>query len=158
VRKIKAFHGSGVLCWKEESNGDLLVLLGKRSMNPGLGKWSIPGGSWEKKDGYRNKKKRDYKKAAMRETKEEMGIDGNYADPLWTLHIPFFHYEVFSIEYYEKILEKDIHEFSDFGWFHIKNLPSKRVFLVDFQVRALVKTGKSHDKLRLGARSNHVSK
>ena len=42
------YKGGGVaLFYKDKHTGEYSILLGKRTIEPGKGKWSIPGGGYE---------------------------------------------------------------------------------------------------------------
>lgn len=136
MRQISTYHGSGILCYTKDAEGILRVLLGKRSVRKGFGKWSIPGGGWEVEDGMAGHG-RNYERTARRETKEEMGIEIRTISPLWKSRLPLFHYEVFCsfLPTTEKIT--NIHEFSQVGWFPLDALPTPLLPFVRSQVRAL---------------------
>ena len=68
---IKNYHGAGVLLFRYNKEKETFeVLLGKRSIRQGYGKWAIPGGGLERKDGDFN-----YRACAYRELWEETGLD-----------------------------------------------------------------------------------
>ena len=94
------YHGAGILIWTKDKQNNILILLGKRSINPSKGKWSIPGGKWDNKDGLLNKtNKPNYLETAIRETKEELyyGVENiKFVKSLWKINIPFFHFKVYS--------------------------------------------------------------
>ena len=67
--KIKNYRGSGTMLFKYNTQaGQFEVLLGKRSIPRGYGKWAIPGGGMEECDA-------DYENCAFREFREETGVD-----------------------------------------------------------------------------------
>ena len=143
MRKNNPYHGAGILFWTDDDNGQLSVLLGKRSINPGKGKWSIPGGGWSRSmDGYDKHNRPNYLKAAIRETHEEISFrikSPEDLDPLWRCHIPYFHFEVYS--YYLPMQTKFTHieEFLEVDWFPVKDLPRPHVWFLTRQVSALKK-------------------
>lgn len=47
------YKGGGVaLFYKDKHTGEYSILLGKRTIEPGKGKWSIPGGGYEPQDAF----------------------------------------------------------------------------------------------------------
>jgi 8-oxo-dGTP pyrophosphatase MutT (NUDIX family) len=125
-----------------DEQGKLNVLLGKRSIEPGKGKWSIPGGKWDDKKDIDTHGDPDYLKTALRETEEEIGlvISGNEDFlKIWKSHIPFFHYIVYSHQVSTPKTFAHNHEFSEVRWFPIDSLPASSVGFVRSQVVALVR-------------------
>ena len=41
------WHGVGMLLWTRDEHDKGMVLLVKRSINPGKGKWSVSGWGWD---------------------------------------------------------------------------------------------------------------
>ena len=156
LKKLHTFHGAGILCWRRDESGAISILLGKRSA--GIGKWTIPGGTYEKSDGHDEKGRRNYKGTAIRETHEEMGLEIENCSPLWSLIIPYFHYEVFSCQIYNSELPQTLNEFSEVAWFLSSDLPTPRVALVDFQVKALMKEEKRVQRKRERHGKKYISK
>lgn len=142
MKSFTTYHGAGILCYTQDNEGSLLVLLGKRSVTRGYGKWSIPGGGWETKDGFAGKQ-RNYERTARRETAEEMGIEVGSLYPLWKSRLPYFHYEVFASPMEDARAITNINEFSSAGWFPLEALPKPLVPLVRLQVRALARKAKT---------------
>ncbi|MGD1821915.1 MAG: NUDIX hydrolase [Pleomorphochaeta sp.] len=139
--KVNTYHGAGMLLWHKEEDGNISVLLGRRSFNPCKNLWNIPGGGFEdKKDGYDNNL-RAYYKTAIRETYEEFGIEVDNLDkrPLWKMHVPFFNWEVYESEIKSKINPSFNMEFSTVNWFDIEDLPSDLGLFVKSQIRNLKK-------------------
>ncbi len=101
MKGIKPYHGAGLLLWMRDEQGKPNVLLGKRSIEPGKGKWSIPGGKWDPKKDIDTDGNPDYLKTALRETEEEIKLvisENEDFLKIWTSHIPFFHYIVYSYQ------------------------------------------------------------
>ncbi len=152
MKKIIPYHGAGILFWTNDDNGQLSVLLGKRSINPGKGKWSIPGGGWSKySDGYDKRNRPNYLQAAIRETNEE----SKYAikspedlDTLWCCHIPYFHFEVYSCYLPMQIEFTHNREFLEVDWFPVEALPEPYVWFLTWQVSALKNRNKKDRKSR----------
>ena len=115
------YHGGGMLFWKSTREEEILILLGRRSHGIDRGLWSIPGGSWsKKKDGFSPDGVRNYHTAALRKGYEETGYIIPAQDEvtcIWSVHAPFFHYEVF--DYHIRERHASIHlspeEFSSMG-------------------------------------------
>ena len=77
MRRIRSYSGAGVLLFRYNRNdGRFEVLLGKRSIRHGYGKWSIPGGGMEKCDS-------GYAACAYRELREETGLHLDHVDQVW---------------------------------------------------------------------------
>lgn len=111
-------------------------------MRPQNHRWSFPGGGWEPRDGHTVDGKVDYQAAAIRESREEMGMQVDKPDRLvlvWTLHLPYFHYKVFA--YYVKTRSKPpfVDEFSEYRWCTLDSLPKPMVVFVPSQIRQLKK-------------------
>lgn len=135
------YHGAGILFWHQGEDGKLSVLLGLRTPHPQKGQWSIPAGEWKDEDGYDENKKRNYRKTAIRETKEEIKLivdNPNTLTYLWGRHFPFFHFVVYACRLSEKRKVVNYHEFSEVKWFPVDSLPANSVGFVRSQVAALV--------------------
>ncbi|MBK5201855.1 MAG: NUDIX hydrolase [Spirochaetaceae bacterium] len=139
----KPYHGAGILIWTVDEQDNIMVFLGKRSINPAKGKWSIPGGGWdEKKDLYNHKGKPNYLKTALRETSEEIYYsieDINQVANLWKIHIPYFNFEVYSLNISKQRNFNCNFEFSEMKWFLIDSLPSSCIIFLKSQVSRLKK-------------------
>jgi len=139
------YHGAGILLWNRDAMGKLWVLIGKRTRKPGIGLWSFPGGGWEKdKEGFspRNRSTPDYAQTASRETQEEIGLHVQFPPdvlPLWRIHLPGFHYEIFSWLMETRVVPEYSDEFSAMQWFPIEQLPSALVPFLRGQVMKLKK-------------------
>ena len=46
---MRKYKGAGIALFQKQDN-DYTILLGKRTIKPNKGKWSIPGGGFEKTD------------------------------------------------------------------------------------------------------------
>lgn len=64
---MRKYKGAGIALFKKQNN-DYAILLGKRTIKPNKGKWSIPGGRFEKSDNF-------FFETAIREFREETGIN-----------------------------------------------------------------------------------
>ena len=119
-RHLRSYRGAGVLLFRQNKDtGEYEVLLGKRSIPQGYGKWAIPGGGMERHD-------TDYKACAFRELWEETGIDINliqtkYLDEIKT-DIPFFHWRTYLILTWEGFPQFRIREFSELKWIPLSDL------------------------------------
>ena len=121
--RIRNYMGAGVLLFRfNREDGEYEVLLGKRSIRQGYGKWAIPGGGLERYDS-------DYRACAYRELREETGIrleslQHKNLDEIRT-DIPFFHWRTFLVLIDEANLELRPREFSELRWVslpEIKNM------------------------------------
>ncbi|MEA4859458.1 hypothetical protein SDC9_102505 [bioreactor metagenome] len=140
MKRIRSYHGAGIIFWNKDEKQQVSILIGKRSMSPQNHRWSFPGGGWEMKDGFDEKGKIAYTKAAIRESGEEMGMAVEHAEklvPLWALHVPYFHYKVYAYELDQKTTPPFIAEFSEANWVAVQDLPSPLVLFVASQVRCL---------------------
>jgi 8-oxo-dGTP pyrophosphatase MutT (NUDIX family) len=139
----KAYHGAGILIWTKDKQNNILILLGKRSINPSRGKWSIPGGKCDKKDGVFDKtNKPDYLTTAIRETKEELYYEienKENVESLWKINIPFFHFKVYSYQLPQQKCFNHNYEFNEVQWFNIRELPKNSVIFIKSQVYNLKK-------------------
>lgn len=117
---LKSYRGAGVLLFRQSKDtGEYEVLLGKRSIRHGYGKWAIPGGGMERYDV-------DYKACAFRELWEETGIDINliqtkYLDEIKT-DIPFFHWRTYLILTWGTFPQFRIREFTELRWIRLSDL------------------------------------
>ena len=119
---LKNYHGAGVLLFRYNKEKETFeVLLGKRSIHRGYGKWAIPGGGLERKDGDFN-----YRACAFRELWEETGIDIRTIktqDIAQTrIDLPFFHWRSFLVMTWGELPEFRIREFSELRWIPISEL------------------------------------
>lgn len=141
MKKIKPYHGAGLLLWTKEDH-NIFVVLGKRSINPGRGKWSIPGGKWDREDdSYDKNGKPNYLRTALRETKEEISLvikENDNIVLLWSSLIPIFHFNVYSQQLDNRIAFNHIEEFLEVNWFSVDALPEQCEWFVKSQVAALV--------------------
>ena len=64
---MRKYKGAGIALLKKQNN-DYAILLGKRTIKQNKGKWSIPGGKFEKNDNF-------FFETAIREFREETGIN-----------------------------------------------------------------------------------
>lgn len=141
MKVVKPYHGAGIVFWTKDAQGRLSLLLGKRSFNPGKDKWSIPGGGWEQQDGFEKSGKRNYRQTAMRETQEEIHFDiprRQNLSHLWSLHVPFFHFEVYAYYLLEQTIPSTVDEFSEVHWVPADTLPSPLTCFLRSQVASLI--------------------
>ena len=64
---MRKYKEAGIALFKKQNN-DYAILLGKRTIKPNKGKWSIPGGEFEKSDNF-------FFETSIREFREETGIN-----------------------------------------------------------------------------------
>ena len=141
------YRGSGIalVC-------DGRILMGKRSVKPFFGTWCVPGGGREKSD-------RDAFATAVRELREETGIDFEASFPdaqyicRWSLILPFFSWRTWFYSVSPKEAEKLVLkpcEFSELEWVFISELRSKdkKRHLRPFagaEVRYLIRRGRKSE-------------
>ena len=95
------------------------VLLGKRSIRRGYGKWAIPGGGKESFDS-------DFYACACRELREETGVEisdlkaENLAEVC--TDIPYFHWRTFIVLTSGDFPAFKPREFSELRWFPISQM------------------------------------
>lgn len=140
MNRLRPYHGAGIIFWTHTKKGELVILLGKRSMNPQNRRWSFPGGGWDEQDGYTPGGMISYQRTAMRESIEEMGM--KVSDPsalrlIWSLTLPFFRYKVYSYHLEGMVNPPYISEFSEYRWCTLDSLPKPLVTFVPSQIRAL---------------------
>ena len=133
------YKGAGILFIKKEEK-QYFVSLGKRTVSPQKGYWSIPGGRMSVKDDC------DFWKCAVRETKEEYFNNSGTAllksnlelkiDKKTRITIPFFfEFHTFLID--STGFDVDFchnYEFSEVRWFSIGSLPEKTHFGVKYSL------------------------
>ena len=142
MKRLHPYHGAGIIFWTQTERGERSILMGKRNMRPQNHRWSFPGGGWEPRDGRMRDGKVNYQAAAIRESKEEMGMQVDKPDRLalvWTLHLPYFHYNVFAYYVKTRIRPPFVDEFSEYTWCTLDSLPKPMVVFVPSQVRQLKK-------------------
>ena len=120
--QIKPYHGAGVLLFRYNKEKEAFeILLGKRSIRQGYGKWAIPGGGLEKKDA-------DYRACAFRELWEETGIDIKEIETKdlsqTRIDLPFFHWRTFLVMTFGEIPTFRIREFSELRWIPLNEIRS----------------------------------
>ena len=124
------FKGAGILFVKKEGS-QYFVSLGKRTVSPQKGSWSIPGGQMSSSD------EEDYLACALRETREEYFsmaeknfsslFDKIQVKDCTILFIPFlikyntYLFDVTGIN----INFSPNWEFSEIAWFSTRSLPEK---------------------------------
>ncbi len=136
MKRIRPYHGAGMLFYHRDPHENVHILLGRRISRPGLGKWSVPGGGYESDDGIMMGR-RDYRSTAIRETSEEIARSVTDCSLIWRLHLPGFHWELFSTESEDMNIPNYNCEFSQMSWFPIAELPSDTLFLIKNQVASL---------------------
>ena len=128
LRSKGRYKGAGILFYKRVGK-EVFISLGKRTIRPQKGYWSIPGGKMNDQD------ENDFRSCAIRETKEEYFSCKAIRFPINTVDreakcsiiIPwFFEYHT----YFANVSGPDISfnpnwEFSKVEWFSIKRLPAK---------------------------------
>ena len=139
--KIRTYRGAGCLLFSVQPGEPAYVYLGLRKHSPGKGKWSIPGGKHEQRDGtgpggeWAN---------AVRETLEEITIDpallmdsSSQMDPSVRFCLPLFQWATFLVSVPDKTHFAPRQEFHETGWFKISALPRRLAFGTRRAVRSL---------------------
>lgn len=125
--------------------GQFEVLLGKRSVPRGYGKWSIPGGGMEECDaGYEN--------CAFREFREETGVD---IKNLLTrklavrrIDVPFFHWRTHMFLTWGYCPQFSPSEFSELQWVPVSNVCKLNLWInLNRELWAFAKLVKKHEIL-----------
>ena len=118
---IRRYKGAGIALFQKR-NDVYAILLGKRMISPQKGKWSIPGGGFEKDD-------TSLYKTALREFKEETGIDltGMVYEKdavIRSFKYPFFEWKTFMFETAPSfsVPQKFCFEFSEMKFVLLKDL------------------------------------
>ena len=136
------YKGAGCLVfYYDPKTHKVSILLGKRTTGAGAGEWSIPGGGWELNDGRTSTGEINYRKTAMRELREEVGIilPKNYnMIRIWGAHYMIFDFEVFAVRLASKAYIRKWSEFRKVGWFDIDKLPKNTYWLVSHQIICLL--------------------
>lgn len=134
---MRKYKGAGIALFQKQDN-DYAILLGKRTINPNKGKWSIPGGGFEKTDN-------SLFETAIRELREETGINLSKSEKyavLCSFHYPFFEWKTFMFEVDSNfyVPETFCYEFSEMRFIHLKEIPQyKLAFGVRKEIRRFIK-------------------
>jgi 8-oxo-dGTP pyrophosphatase MutT (NUDIX family) len=133
------YKGAGILFTKRVDSKQL-ISLGKRTIRPHEGYWSVPGGGLDiRKDG------NDFFKCALRETREEYfnhsidefgKISHLKAVKKCEINIPFiFEFHTFLIDISEIQVDFSPNwEFEKIAWFDVKQLPDKTHLGVSYAI------------------------
>ena len=127
--KIRKYEGAGMILYHRDDNGNLSVLLEKRSDDH---TWAIPGGGYSDKD-------KILLNTAIRETYEETGISIQEAYHMKTYRLPFFTYAVFSSELDREKLPKRNWESEEIRWFPISDLPNGMNIMTGIEIKDFMK-------------------
>ena len=117
---MRKYKGAGIALFQKQDN-DYTILLGKRTIKPNKGKWSIPGGGFEKTDN-------SLFETAIRELREETGINLSSTtkkDPvICGFHYPFFKWITFMFEVDANfhVPERFCYEFSEMRFISLKEI------------------------------------
>lgn len=134
---MRKYKGAGIALFQKQNN-EYAILLGKRTIKPDKGKWSIPGGKFEQTDS-------SFFETAIREFWEETGIklSSNEKDAvICSFHYPFFEwktfmYDVDSCFHAPKILG---YEFSEMRFIPLKEIQKYELaFGVRKEIRRFLK-------------------
>ncbi len=138
---IQGYVGAGIVFWFKDELDQVYVLLGKRKFGIERGRWSIPGGGLDSKDG-KDLSIETFKKIALRESFEEVYFD--VRDPkklheIWSVRSLVFNWSTFAVKCKRKISVRKYHEFSKMKWFRVDKVPERKVLFLAGQLRSLVK-------------------
>ena len=134
---MRKYKGAGIALFQKQDN-DYAILLEKRTIKPNKGKWSIPGGGFEKTDN-------SLFETAIRELREETGINltNNEKDAVvCSFHYPFFEWKTFMYEVDSYFLAPNIlgYEFSEIRFIPLKEIQKyKLAFGVRKEIRRFLK-------------------
>ena len=132
------YKGGGVaLFYKDKHTGEYSILLGKRTIEPGKGKWSIPGGGYEPQDA-------SICATAQREFWKETGISLKTVCPasepdMYRFRLPFFTWVTFlqEVQSTDFLADATIREFSELRFIPFSKLHTyKLAFGVKAEIRA----------------------
>lgn len=116
--RLESYKGAGMMLFGSR-NGRFEVLLGKRSVKHGYGKWAIPGGKMEKKDN-------TFFDCAVRELKEETGIDiytiNHKVVDSRNISVPYFHWSTFLVYVSGPLPTIVPHEFFELKWIPVEDV------------------------------------
>lgn len=116
--KLKSYKGAGILLFRNQ-DGRFEILLGKRSVKHGYGKWAIPGGKMEIKDN-------TFYDCAVRELKEETGIDihkiNHSVIDSRSISVPYFHWSTFLVYVSSPLPMLVPSEFSELKWIPVEDV------------------------------------
>ena len=123
--RLESYKGAGMMLFRNR-NGRFEVLLGKRSVKHGYGKWSIPGGKMEKKDN-------TFFDCAVRELKEETGIDiytiNHKVVDSRNISVPYFHWSTFLVYVSGPLSPLVPSEFSELMWIPIEDVEKYELWI-----------------------------
>ena len=132
---MRKYKGAGIALFQKQDN-DYAILLGKRTIKPNKGKWSIPGGRFEKNDNF-------FFETAIREFREETGI--NIFDIaiekkaiVCRFNYSFFEWKTFMFEVDSNfhVPETFCYEFSEMRFISLKDIHKyKLVFGVKKEIK-----------------------
>lgn len=134
---MRKYKGAGIALFQKQDN-DYAILLGKRTIKPNKGKWSIPGGGFEKTDN-------SLFETAIRELREETGIELSLTEKdavICSFHYPFFEWKTFMYEVDSYFLAPKIlgYEFSEIRFIPLKEIQKYELaFGVRKEIRRFLK-------------------
>lgn len=156
----KPYRGAAILFWKKV-DGKVFVLLGKRSLKFGYGKWSTFGGEYKNNDG-------SCLKNAEREASEETNRDEGWEKffeseknkscfhvnqkPIRHVRLPFYWYETYACQVAGDEMDHALwvnrngraynNEVSEWKWFETTKLPKDTYILARWVVFDLLLRGR----------------
>ena len=142
--RIRSYSGAGVMLFRYNSRYNRFeVLLGKRALPRGYGKWAIIGGGKSHGDG-------DYYDCALREFLEETGVDLRSVQTktlaVRRINVPYYHWRTFLVLTWGYFPEFDMNsENSELKWFPVSTVSRQDLWLsLDRELRAFRHLVKKH--------------
>ena len=137
--KIKSYRGAGVMLFRYNINSKCFeVLLGKRAVSKGYGQWAILGGRRERND-------KDYYECALREFREESGVDlvnlNTQKLAVRRIDVPYYHWRTYLILTWGDFPElKKNWENSELLWFPVSAVSGLDLWIsLDHEMKAFRK-------------------
>lgn len=123
--RLESYKGAGMMLFRNQ-NGRFEVLIGKRSVRHGYGKWAISGGKMEKKDN-------TFFDCAVRELKEETGIDiytvNHRVIDSRNISVPYFHWSTFLVYVSGPLPPFAPNEFSELKWIPLEDVEKHELWI-----------------------------
>ena len=142
--RIKSYRGAGVMLFRYNTRFRRFeVLLGKRSVPRGYGKWAIPGGGIENCDA-------DFSACAFREFREETGVDiknlMTQELAIKRIDVPFFHWRTYMILTWGYCPDFKPSEFSELRWFPVSTASKQDLWIsISRELKAFNRLVKRHN-------------
>ena len=132
----KSYRGAGVMLFRYNTQSKCFeVLLGRRAVSRGYGQWAILGGRKEKSD-------KDYFECALREFREESGVDLGRLQiqklAVRRIDIPCYHWRTYLILTWGSFPEFNKNwENSELVWFPVSTVKKQDLWInLDHELKA----------------------